>query len=428
MYQVKLLSRIDRGSMLGAPNWIKNNSPFFKNNENILGSSDHSAITISDSSTRTSTNSYRSPASFVSDNSTRTSASQSSGHWTPDSASLAAYLRSPRIRNLPREYSQITPGTPGRTSSPKLGGKGTPESIKRHKAKLVAQFKPITVKPLIPPSRADRNKRTNDAWNAIRSRNQSIANLEKNPRYHPNYHLTPPGKRRLNTPDNVRNRKVLGHQVWPNPPANSWARSYDYFGNKYEITNEDVMNRFEHINWAKKIGPPKRPADFKTPPRTPKVTWTEGDELVPEWKTPESETARLLSDIRTPESLDNRGYNNILASPMVTTSQAFRDEVERQVDMMPTRTRYGLYEEDSILTTPQRSTHGTPGTVSSYGSPQPYYGYSPSIDTDYRHYPASIAIHNRTQRPLLARVRELAYRDVTSNLFNAPQRNYDMEE
>lgn len=420
MYQVKLLSRIDRGSMLGAPNWIKNNSPFSKNDENILGGSDHSAITISDTSTNRSPGSYRTPGSFVSDNSTRTRASQSSGHWTPDSASLAAYLRSPRIRNLPREYSQITPGTPGRTSSPKLGGKGTPESIRRHKTKLVPQFKPTSIKPLIPPTRADRNKRTNDAWNAIRQRRQSMIDLEKNPRYHPNYQNDIEKHSKQNTP----NWKVYKHMKLPD---NSLARSYDYFGNKYEILPVDYAMR--HARFELPMGamnPAPRPSNWKTPPRPHKVTWAEGDELVPEWKTPESETARLLSDIRTPQSLDTRGYNNILTSPMISTSQLLRDETDRQVDMMPSRSRYGLYEEDSILTTP--SNYGTPRSVGSYGTPQPYYGYSPSIDTNYRHYPASIAIHNRTQRPILARVRELAYRDVTSNLFDAPRRNYEMEE
>lgn len=49
MYQVKLLSRKDRGSMLGAPNWIKNNSPKYNGEDSFtsLGASEHSHITIS---------------------------------------------------------------------------------------------------------------------------------------------------------------------------------------------------------------------------------------------------------------------------------------------------------------------------------------------------------------------------------------------
>lgn len=394
MYQVNLLSRNEQGSLIGAPNWIKNNSPFSETyNGNVsfssLGGSVHSRQTISDHS------------SHVTD------------QWTPDSSYEIPRRVSPRIRRQARAYSQITPGTPGRTSSPILGGGNTPAGIKQHKLKLVPQFQP-TLLEAGPPLRTQRHKLVQDAWNAIRQRRQSMIDLEKNPRYHPNYYNSErrvQGRPKIGgTPDNVYNAKK-GKKIWANAPPNSYARSYDYFGNKYEITNDDVMNR--HVVYIRNnMGPIERPVDFQTPPRTPrspKVTWSDGDSVIPEWKTPVSETDRLLSDIKTPESFDSRGYNNILASPMLTTSQLRRNAIQEQVDRMPSRTRYGLYEEESILT--------TPNSVSTYGTPQRYYGYSPSVDTNYRHYPASIAAHVRDNRPDIAQIREENYVDVTANLL-----------
>lgn len=388
MYQVKLLSRKDRGSMLGAPNWIKNNSPKYNGEDSFtsLGASEHSHITISSGT-----------GSHVTD------------RWSPDSSqSLPGYMISPRQRNNARSYSQITPGTQGRTNSPKLGGAGTPASIKRHKAKLVAQFKPKVLRPITTNLREDRMQNTIKAWDAIRARRQTMIDLEKNPLYHPNYQQYKfIGNRHPNTPNWKFHRGMY-------LPPNSLARSYDHFGNKYEITFQDYVNR--HREYEGERGPIERPVDFQTPPRTPrspKVTWSDGDSVIPEWKTPVSETTRLLREIKTPESFDSRGYNNILMSPMATTSQLHRDEVEKQVNMMPTRTRYGLFDDDSILTTPH-SSYGTPHTFS----------YSPAAYTEYKHYPASVAAHVRDNRPKISKKRQQAYKSLTKNLnFNKEDDN-----